>query len=88
LTHLEAQLAGGPYFNGSVFSLADTSFAPLFVRQAITESLHPREALTDFPKCMHWRDALLALDYVQNSAPADLADRYAKRFGSGYLYSH
>ncbi|MEM7377291.1 MAG: glutathione S-transferase family protein [Pseudomonadota bacterium] len=88
LAHLEGQLSGGPYFNGSVFSLADTAFAPLFVRQAITEPLHARESLATFPKCQQWRDALLALDYVQNSAPADLADRYKARFGTSYLYNH
>ncbi len=88
LGHLERQLSGGPYFNGSVFSLADTSFAPYFLRQSFTEPLHARESLADFPKCQQWRDALLALDYVQQSVPADIADRYAKRFGGGYLYGH
>ncbi len=88
LGHLERQLSGGPYFNGSVFSLADTSFAPYFVRQALTEPLHERESLAAFPKCQQWRDAMLALDYVQQSAPADLASRYAKRFASSYLYNH
>lgn len=87
LEHLESQLAGGPYFNGSVFSLADTSFAPWFFRQAITEKLHERESLANFPKCLQWRNALLALDYVQNSAPDNFAELYAKRFSEGFLFS-
>ncbi|MGB0867390.1 MAG: glutathione S-transferase family protein [Granulosicoccaceae bacterium] len=88
LRTLESQLRGGPYFNGSVFALVDAAFAPFFTRQALTQGLHPREALDDFPKCRQWSEALLGQSYVSESVVEDFADRFKTYFSNrdNYLY--
>lgn len=89
LTILEAQLRGGPYFNGTVFALVDAAFAPFFTRQALTQALHPREKLESFPKCKQWSDALLAQSYVSESVIEDFPERFKAYFGGRdcYLYN-
>jgi len=89
LATLEAQLSGGPYFNGSVFALVDAAFAPFFTRQALTQNLAASESLDKFPKCKQWSDALLAQPYVSESVIEDFAERFQTYFSSRgcYLYS-
>lgn len=88
LSTLEAQLRGGPYFNGTVFALVDAAFAPYFSRQALTSELHERETLQKYPKCRQWRNALLAQSYVSESVIEDFADRFKAHFSQSgsFLY--
>lgn len=89
LTALEAQLRGGPYFNGSMFALVDAAFAPFFMRQSLTNDLHARETLEHFPKCRQWRDTLLAQPYVSESVVEDFPQRFKAHFSKldSFLYS-
>lgn len=80
LQTLEKQLSGGPYFNGSVFALVDAAFAPFFTRQCLTDHLHARETLENFPKCRQWRDTLIAQSYVSGSVIADFSERFESHF--------
>ncbi len=88
LTILEAQLRGGPYFNGSVFALVDAAFAPFYSRQALTEELHPREKLDSFPKCKQWSDTLLAQSYVSSSVIEDFPERFNAYFVASGNFLH
>jgi len=88
LETLEAQLRGGPYFNGTVFALVDAAFAPYFTRQALCNDRHERESLQKYPKCRQWRNALLAQSYVSDSVIEDFAERFQSHFSESgsFLY--
>jgi len=66
LARLEEALGGGPYFNGSDFSLVDAAAAPLFARMDLLNGYHPIDLLCAFPKVAAWSQALLKRDSVRS----------------------
>ena len=82
LRYVEQQLGEGPFFNGTAFSLADTAYAPLFMRLDIIERLYPQALLEPVPKVRAWSDALLIRPSVQESVVADFETRFRQRFAA------
>lgn len=82
LRHVEQQLGEGPFFNGAAFSLADTAYAPLFMRLDIIERLYPQGLFEPTPKVRAWSDALLARPSVRESVVADFETRFRQRFAA------
>ena len=87
LERLEGMFGDGPYFNGPDLSLADTAYAPLFMRLEILGrqlEIYDRE---EFPKVAAWSDTLLALPAVRDSVVPEFEELFlahvAKR--SAYL---
>ncbi len=71
MQRLETAVGDGPYFNGADLSLADTAYAPFFMRQALLVRLDILETDMLGPKTAHWSQSLLALNAVQNSVVDD-----------------
>jgi glutathione S-transferase len=67
LAKLEEQLPGGSFFNGSEFSLVDSSLAPLLMRLEIIDRTFGNNILKGFPKISQLTTSLLAQDYVKKS---------------------
>lgn len=90
LRHVEQQLGEGPFFNGAVFSLADTAYAPLFMRLEIIDRLHPQGLFGPTPRVRAWSDALLARPSVRESVVADFEAQFRQRFAAmgGWLGQH
>jgi glutathione S-transferase len=55
---VEAELAEGPYFAGSRFSLVDAVFAPIFRYFDVFDQLTDLSVFADTPKVRAWRKAL------------------------------
>jgi glutathione S-transferase len=71
-TQLERVLsAGGPYFAGDAFSLADAVFAPVFRYIDAFEQLGEQGFLRDTPKVHAWRAALAQRPSVRGAVLAD-----------------
>jgi len=76
LYRVENRLGDGPWFNGEEFSLADTSFAPLFRQNSVAQN---RLSIIDpatMPKVNAWAERLLALPEVRDSVVDDFGDLY------------
>ena len=72
LSLTEAQLSsGGPFFNGSDFSLVDAAIAPLFMRLTLLEQHIPGLAFIASGRIEEWRAALLSRSSVQQSVIPD-----------------
>ena len=90
LQRLEQQMENrGPLFSGDLFTLVDSTYAPLFMRM---EYLNQRMDLyleADYPKVMAWADQLRVLDSVKYSVPSPFAGIYKqfihRRGSEGYL---
>ncbi|MCK5904350.1 MAG: glutathione S-transferase N-terminal domain-containing protein, partial [Gammaproteobacteria bacterium] len=90
LQRLEVQMEKrGPLFSGELFTLVDSTYAPLFMRM---EYLNQRMDLyqeTDYPKVIAWAQQLRELDSVRDSVPSsfdDIYQQFIQRRGSdGYL---
>ena len=90
LARLEEQMKNrAPYFVGDLFTLVDSTYAPLFMRM---DYLNKRIELYnehDFPKTMAWAKQLLSLESVITSVPRsfdDIYQQFVQRRGSqGYL---
>ena len=67
LDRLEAELGGGPYFNGETLALVDCSFAPFFLRTTIMEPYLQMGVFTRRPRLAAWSRALLACDSIQRA---------------------
>jgi glutathione S-transferase len=79
---LGRQLArGGPYFQGSAFTLVDAAYAPFFRRWREAQGWGAAEArlLAQFPAVSAWAEALLARPSVANAGPSDIGER-SRRF--------
>lgn len=76
LKKVEAQLAEGPFFNGSDFRIVDAAFAPFFMRVTFVEEALKTSYLDAFPKVQRWRNALLEKQSVQTSVVPDIKDRF------------
>ena len=88
MQRIENQLGDGPWFNGEVFSLADTAFAPVFMHDAVADY---KFSIIDFeamPKIDLWSKRLLALPEVKNSVVADFETIYLKALenNNGYRW--
>ena len=76
LGRVETVLGTGPYFAGTVFSLVDASYAPLFVRLALLEGWAPLDATAGCPRVAAWSTTLIALATVRDSAVGDFPQRF------------
>lgn len=88
LDHLENQLTGAAYFNGSEVSLVDLSFAPFFQRQSFIAGKIP--ALIDpsrHQKLANWSENLLKLPQIPASTVPDIRRLYLDMVSSrgGYI---
>lgn len=78
LARLEPQVAraGGPFFLGRDFSLADAAYAPFFRRWRVAERWDDAaRLLSSLPAVSAWADALLARPSVAKAEPRDFAAR-------------
>ncbi len=79
LVDLEAQLAAGPFFNGSDFALIDAAFAPFFTRQRLLDSYLDEDICAQTPRVRSYGAALMERDSVKNSVVADYDQLYRQR---------
>ena len=89
LHRVERRLGDGPWFNGDEFSLADTSFAPLFRQNSVAQNRMSIIDPASMPKVTAWGERLLALPEVRDSVVDDFEDLYLaamKKNGSYSLY--
>jgi glutathione S-transferase len=70
---LERELADGPYFAGSEFSLVDAAFAPVFRYFDVFDEVGAADMFSATPKVRAWRQALAQ----RNSVRAAVAPEYA-----------
>ena len=80
LRYVEQQLGAGPFFNGAAFSLADTAYAPLFMRLEIIERLYPQGLFDPTSKVQAWSEALRVRPSVRESVVADFEAQFRQRF--------
>ncbi|WP_083251548.1 glutathione S-transferase family protein [Acidihalobacter yilgarnensis] len=71
LAKVEAILGNGPWFNGTVFSLVDAAYAPIFMRYALIKPMDDVMPEADYPRLNAWAEALLALPAVRQSVVGD-----------------
>lgn len=74
---IEKAIGGAPFFNGSEFSLVDSSYAPLFQRLEYLDELRP--GILDkrrHPRINAWKESLLTLNAVQRSAVPEIKQLY------------
>ncbi len=92
LQRLEEQMKNrGPYFAGDLFTLVDSTYAPLFMRMFYLNDRVDLYSEDDYPKTMAWAKHLLTLDSVKNSVPRSFDDIYhqfiQRRGAKGYLFN-
>lgn len=73
---LEDILGKGPYFNGDNFTLADTAYAPFFMRLFIIEKRGGASILKDLPKAAAYGNALMELPAVKDSVVPDFEELF------------
>ena len=87
LQRVENRLGEGPWFNGEEFSLADTSFAPLFRQNSVAQN---RMSVIDpqtMPRVNAWAERLLALPEISGSVVDDFEDLYLAAMQKNGSYS-
>jgi glutathione S-transferase len=87
LQRVENRLGEGPWFNGEEFSLADTSFAPLFRQNSVAQN---RLSVIDpqtMPRVNAWAERLLALPEISGSVVDDFEDLYLAAMQKNGSYS-
>lgn len=72
---LNAALSEGPYFAGSMFSLVDAAFAPVFRYFDVFERFITLGVFSHAPKVIAWRAALMRRPSVQSAVTADYGAR-------------
>jgi len=79
----------GPFFNGANFSLVDSSYAPLFMREKILSEAVTLYDTIEFPAYSDWVSTLTRLPEVGKSVIDTFHDEYVRVFaGNGsYLIS-
>jgi glutathione S-transferase len=90
LQRLEAQMENrGPLFSGELFTLVDSTYAPLFMRMDYLNQRMDLYQEADYPKVTAWAQQLRKIESVKNSVPSPFDGIYQKfiqRRGShGYL---
>jgi glutathione S-transferase len=89
LHRVEKHLGDGPWFNGDLFTLADTAYAPLFRQNSVAQNRLSVIDPGNMPKVAAWAERLLALPEVRESVVDDFEDLYLsamKKNGSYSLY--
>ena len=76
LQRVEGEFGAGPWFNGDDFSLVDTTFAPLFMHDALAEGKLSLVEPATLPKLSAWATRLLKLPEVRNSVVEDFESLY------------
>ncbi|MTI18300.1 glutathione S-transferase family protein [Rhodobacteraceae bacterium RKSG542] len=79
----EAQLAEGPYFNGTELGNVDMAWLPLLHRAAIIEKHTDYDFLKAFPKVKAWQKAVLDTGIAERS----VSDDFEAEFTGFYLSS-
>jgi glutathione S-transferase len=87
LHRVEKRLGDGPWFNGDRFSLADTSFAPLFRQNSVAQNRMSIIDPASMPKLTAWGERLLALPEVRDSVVDDFEDLYLAAMKENGSYS-
>ena len=72
---VEAQLANGPFFDGSRFSLVDAAFAPVFRYWDVFDEIAAFGSFDGLPRVQAWRAALAMRESVRLAAAPDYAQR-------------
>jgi glutathione S-transferase len=71
-----SQRSGGPYFNGTSYSLLDASYAPFLQRYAFLDRVYPLGRLEHFPNLSAWSAALLARPSTHTYPPEEFEAMY------------
>jgi len=77
---VESVLAGGPYFNQSLFSIVDAVFAPVFRYFDVIDKIDDFKIISATPKVRAWRDALQLRSSVRQAVVADYPLRLMEFF--------
>jgi glutathione S-transferase/rhodanese-related sulfurtransferase len=90
LHRLEEQMKHrSPFFSGNLFTLVDSTYAPLFMRMEYLNKRMDLYSEDAFPKVTAWAQQLSVLDSVKESIPSAFDDIYQKfiqnRGAEGYL---
>jgi glutathione S-transferase len=72
---VETELADGPFFAGTAFSLVDAVFAPIFRYFDVFDTIAPTGMFDGFPRVTAWRDALATRQSVRGAVANDYGDR-------------
>ena len=72
---VEAELAEGPYFAGSRFSLVDAVFAPIFRYFDVFDQISDRGIFKGLPGVVAWREALAGRPSVKTAVGEDYPQR-------------
>ncbi|MDT8446541.1 MAG: glutathione S-transferase family protein [bacterium] len=78
LSRLDAQLKGGPFFNGEKPHLIDFCIAPLFQRMELIERRGGPTLTQGMLKLRHWSQNLLERNSVQDSVPQGFEDKFVE----------
>ena len=74
---VENYLDGSPFFNGKQFSLVDSSYAPVFQRLHFIEQIYKPILISQrHPKLVVWKNNLLSLKALKQSAVEDIQSLY------------
>lgn len=76
LLRLESTLEQGPYFSGSVFSMVDAMFAPVFRYFDLLSPVVSQPIFDNLPRVSAWRDSLAHRPSVISAVRDDYADRF------------
>ena len=92
LERLEVQMESrGPLFCGDLFTLVDSTYAPLFMRMDYLNQHMDLYQESDYPKVTTWAQQLSQLASVKESVPSSFDDIYQqfiqRRGTNGYLIS-
>ena len=90
LQRLEAQMKNrGPLFSGELFTLVDSTYAPLFMRMDYLNQRMNLYQVADYPKVTTWAKELRKMESVKDSVPSPfegIYQQFIQRRGShGYL---
>ena len=90
LQRLEEQMENrGPLFSGELFTLVDSTYAPLFMRMEYLNQRMDLYQAIDYPKVTAWAQQLRELDSVKYSLPRSFDSIYQqfiqRRGADGYL---
>jgi glutathione S-transferase len=72
---VETELADGPFFAGTAFSLVDAVFAPIFRYFDVFDTIALTGMFDGFPRVTAWRNALATRQSVREAVANDYADR-------------
>ncbi len=76
----------GSFFNGANFSLVDSSYAPVFMREKILSEAATLYDSIEFPAYSDWVSTLTRLPEVRNSVIETFHDEYVRVFSENGSY--